>query len=184
MMNRLAATMVAGTLLAFSMMAASQTAGAQTAAAPTAAAPPASEKDPHVISSQDLAMLRKDIRSQKKQLMARNLTLSDTDATKFWPIYDQYTAELTKINDKKYSTIQEFADHFGSMTDAKATTLIQQWLEVDTAVTQLRAKYLPIVTKAIGGRNGASWAQLDRRIQMMVDLQLASGVPLVQSQGK
>ena len=113
-MNRLAATMVAGTLLAFSMMAASQTAGAQTAAAPAA-----SDKDPHVISSQDLAMLRKDIRSQKKQLMARNLTLSDTDATKFWPIYDQYTAELTKINDKKYSTIQEFADHFGSMTDAQ-----------------------------------------------------------------
>ena len=178
-MNRLAATMVAGTLLAFSMMAASQTAGAQTAAAPAA-----SDKDPHVISSQDLAMLRKDIRSQKKQLMARNLTLSDTDATKFWPIYDQYTAELTKINDKKYSTIQEFADHFGSMTDAKATTLIQQWLDVDTAVTQLRAKYLPIVTKAIGGRNGASWAQLDRRIQMMVDLQLASRTPLVQSQGQ
>jgi Spy/CpxP family protein refolding chaperone len=179
MMNRLAATVVAGTLLAFSMMAASQTAGAQTAAAPAA-----SDKDPHVISSQDLAMLRKDIRSQKKQLMARNLTLSDTNATKFWPIYDQYTAELTKINDKKYSTIQEFADHFGSMTDEKATTLIQQWLDVDTAVTQLRAKYLPIVTKAIGGRNGASWAQLDRRIQMMVDLQLASRTPLVQSQGQ
>ena len=175
-MNRLAATMVAGTLLAFSMMAASQTAGAQTAAAPAA-----SDKDPHVISNQDLEMLRKDIRSQKKQLMAQNLTLSDTDATKFWPIYDQYTADLAKINDKKYSTIQEFADHFGSMTDAKATTLIQQWLEVDTAVTQLRAKYLPIVTKASGGRNGASWAQLDRRIQMMVDLQLASRTPLVHS---
>jgi Spy/CpxP family protein refolding chaperone len=175
MTNRLVATLVAGTLLACSVMA-----SAQTAAAPPAAA----DNDPHVISNQDLEMLRKDIRSQKKQLMAQNLTLTDSDATKFWPIYDQYTAELTKIHDKKYATIQEFADRFGTMSDEQATTLIKQWLEVDVAVAQHREKYLPIVTKAIGGKKGASWAQLDRRIQMMVDLQLASRTPLVQAQGK
>jgi hypothetical protein len=55
---------------------------------------------------------------------------------------------------------------------------------VDVAVTQLRAKYLPIVSKAIGGKKGATWAQLDRRIQMMVDLQLSSKTPLVQAQSK
>jgi Spy/CpxP family protein refolding chaperone len=60
-MNRLVATITAATLLAYSAMA-----GAQTAAAP-AAAP---EKDVHVISTQDLDMLRKNIRSKKKQLMA------------------------------------------------------------------------------------------------------------------
>ena len=174
MTNRLVATIVAGTLLACSALA-----GAQTAAAPAAA-----DKDPHVISNQDLDMLRKDIRSQKKQLMAQNLTLTDTDATKFWPIYDQYTAELVKINDKKYATIQEFADRFGTMSDAQASSLVKQWLDVDIAVAQLRAKYLPIVSQAIGGKKGASWAQLDRRIQMMVDLQLASRTPLVQAQSK
>jgi hypothetical protein len=54
--------------------------------------------------------MRKDIRSQKKQLVAQNLKLTDAEATKFWPIYDRYTAELVKINDKKYATIQEYAD--------------------------------------------------------------------------
>jgi Spy/CpxP family protein refolding chaperone len=174
MTNRLLTTMVAGALLACSAISAAQ----------TAAAPAAADKDQHVISNQDLEMLRKDIRSQKKQLMAQNLTLTDADATKFWPIYDQYTEELKKINDKKYATIQEFADHFGTMSDDKATTLVKQWLDVDTAVTQLRAKYLPIVTKAIGGKKGATWAQIDRRIQMIVDLQLSSQTPLVQQQGK
>jgi hypothetical protein len=167
--------MVAGILLACSA-----TAGAQTETAPAAAA----DKDQHVISSQDLEILRKDIRSQKKQLMAQNFKLTDTEATKFWPIYDQYTAELTKINNKKYSTIQEFADHFGTMTDETASRLIKQWLDVDVAVTQLREKYLPIVAKAIGGKQSASWAQLDRRIQMMVDLQLSARTPLVQAQDR
>ena len=65
-----------------------------------------------------------------------------------------------------------------------AASLMKDWLDVDVAVTQLRAKYLPIVSKAIGGKKGATWAQLDRRIQMMVDLQLSSKTPLVQAQSK
>jgi len=57
MMNRPVATIVAGTLLACSAIA-----GAQTPSAPDAAP----NKDVHVISTQDLDMLRKDIRSKKK----------------------------------------------------------------------------------------------------------------------
>ncbi len=175
MTNRVVVTMVAGTLLACSAFASAQTAGAQSAAV---------DKEAHVVSTQDLDMLRKDIRSQKKQLMAQNLTLSDADATKFWPIYDQYAAEVTKTKDKQYTAFQEYADHFGTMTDEQASSLLKQLLDVDVGMAQLRAKYLPIVSKAIGGKKGATWAQLDRRIQMMVDLQLSSKTPLVQQQSK
>jgi hypothetical protein len=70
------------------------------------------------------------------------------------------------------------------MSDEQANSLLKQLLDVDVAATQLRAKYLPIFSKAIGGRKGATWAQLDRRIQMMVDLQLSSQTPLIQAQGK
>ena len=126
--------------------------------------------------------MRKDIRSQKRQLVAQNLKLTDAEATKFWPIYDRYTAELVKINDKKYATIQEYADGFGTLSDEQATKLMRQWMDVDIAAAQLRAKYLPIVSQAIGGRKAATFAQLDGRISLMIELQLASRVPLVQAQ--
>ena len=131
---------------------------------------------------QDIDLFRKDVRSQKKQIIAANLQLTDQEAVKFWPLYDQYTAELVKINNKKYATIQKFADQFGTLTDDQAMSLIQQWLSVDTQVAQLRTKYLPIVAQAIGGKQAATWAQLDRRLQRMIDLQLGARVPLVQSQ--
>src|ERR1700746_3508568 len=100
---------MAAVLVASAWAACTMTANAQTSAPPPAAA---ADKQ-HVISDQDLALLRKDLRSQKKQVIAQNLTLSDAEATKFWPVYDQYVAELTKINDKKYATIQAYADRFG-----------------------------------------------------------------------
>jgi Spy/CpxP family protein refolding chaperone len=165
--------MTAGTWLAFSAWA-----GAQSAPAPAAG------KDQHVISSQDLDLLRQDIRSHKKQLIAQNLNLTDTDATKFWPIYDKYTAELVKINDMKYAAFQEYADHWGTLSDDQSVALIKQFQEVDIQSAQLRAKYLPIVAQAIGGRKAATFAQLDRRISMLIDLQLASNVPLVQGQNQ
>jgi Spy/CpxP family protein refolding chaperone len=168
------ALVAAGAWLAFTT-----TGSTQTAAAPATGA---ADKEQHRISDQDLTLMRQDIRSKKKQLIAQNLKLTDTEATKFWPIYDQYTAELVKTNNKKYATIQEYADKFGTLTDEQATTLMRQWMEVDVSAAQLRAKYLPIVSQAIGGKKGATFAQLDRRVSLMIELQLASQVPLVQAQ--
>jgi Spy/CpxP family protein refolding chaperone len=172
MKKRLMGLVVAGVGLASLAVASAQT--------PSPSAPAAA--DQHRISDQDIDLMRKDIRSQKKQLIAQNLNLTDAEATKFWPIYDQYTAELVKINNKKYATIQQYADRYGTLTDDEATKLMRQWMEVDIAAAQLRAKYLPIVSQAIGGRKGATFAQLDRRVSLMIELQLASKVPLVQSQ--
>lgn len=136
----------------------------------------------HVISNQDIDLMRKDIRSRKKQLIAANLKLTDAESTKFWPVYDQYTAELIKINDKKFGLIQDYADHWGTMTDEQASLFLRQWLDVDIAITQLRQKYVPLVSQVLNGRKSATFFQLDRRIAMMIELQLASQLPIVQAQ--
>jgi len=138
--------------------------------------------DPHVISSQDVELLRKDIRSQKKQLVAANLKLTDAEATKFWPVYDRYSADLVKINDKKFAVIQSYADSWGTMSDEQAASFLRQWLDADIATTQLRQKYVPEVSQVLSGRKTATFFQLDRRISMMIDLQLASKIPIVQAQ--
>lgn len=57
----------------------------------------------------DLALLRRDIRAEKKKLIAANMSLTETEATKFWPVYDQYVAEMTKHNDEFYSVIKNYA---------------------------------------------------------------------------
>src|ERR1700749_576509 len=59
---------------------------------------------------EQIDLLRKDVRSQKKQIIAANLKLTDKEAEKFWPIYDRYTADLVKINDKKYALIKQYAE--------------------------------------------------------------------------
>ena len=139
-------------------------------------------KGGQTMTDQDIQLLRQDIRSRKKQLIAANLTLTADEATKFWPVYDQYTAELVKINDVKYATIKEYAENWGTMTDDQALSLINKSLGVDESVSKLRIKYVPVFQKVIPGTKVATFFQLDRRLQMLIDAQLASQLPLVQDQ--
>lgn len=132
--------------------------------------------------AQDIRLLREDIRSRKKQLVAANLKLTADQATKFWPLYDQYTTELSKIGDQQTSLIREYADQWGTMTDEQSSSLAKRSLALDEQITQLRVKYVPILSRAVPGQVVATFFQLDRRFQALIDIQLASQIPLVQEQ--
>jgi hypothetical protein len=128
---------------------------------------------------QQIAMLRSDLRSNRKQIVAANMKLTDTEAEKFWPTYDQYVNELVNINDAKYALIKEYLQST-NMTEEQADGLSRRWLTVDESVVQLRLKYIPIFRKALSARGTALFFQIDRRVQMMIDLQLVSSLPLVE----
>jgi hypothetical protein len=131
-------------------------------------------------TDQDIDLLRKDIRSQKKQVIAANMNLTDKEAEKFWPVYDQYTNELVATNDKKYAAIKQYAQNYDTLTDQQAVDLVKQALQVDQDVAQLRMKYIPIFNKVVSGKKTALFFQLDRRLVMLIDIQLSSAIPLVQ----
>ena len=152
--------------------------------AQTAGSEPAVTADntANALTDQQLALLRKDIRSIKKQLIATNLTLTENEATKFWPLYEQYSVDYAKINQTRAAIIKEYSDGYGALTDDQAESLIRRWLDTDISAAQLRQKYVPIMRKVLSGKKAATFFQLDRRISMMIDVQLTSQLPLVQSQ--
>jgi hypothetical protein len=142
----------------------------------------AADSTADALTDQQLALLRKDIRSIKKQLIATNLTLTESEATKFWPVYEQYSADFGKINEARSTIIKEYSDGYGTLGDDQADSLIRRWLDTDISAAQLRQKYVPIMRNVLSGKKAATFFQLDRRISMMIDVQLTSQVPLVQSQ--
>jgi hypothetical protein len=129
-----------------------------------------------------MAMLRKDIHSIKKDFISTNLTLTDGEATEFWPLYEQYSASYDKITAMRSALIEEYANEYGTMTEGQADSLIRRWLDTDIDAAQLRQKYVPIVRKVLPAKTAATFFQLDRRISMMIDVQLTSQLPLLQSQ--
>ena len=123
-------------------------------------------------------LLRKDVRSLKKQIIAENMELSDAEAEKFWPVYDQYSAELSKIYDVKLALLNDYADNYSSMTGEQAESYIRKRAEVEQSITQLRLKYMPGFRKVLSGRETALFYQIDWRLGLAIDVQLIQ-VPLI-----
>lgn len=127
----------------------------------------------------DVLLLRRDLRADKKQLIALNLSLTETEATKFWPVYDQYAADMTRHYDEFYALIKDYAANQKTLTDPQAASMIKRWARIQTELSQTRQKYIPVVEKVIPGRKAALFFQIDRRLYALMDLQVASQIPLV-----
>jgi hypothetical protein len=48
------------------------------------------------VNDANMQLMREDIRSERKKVIAANMPLTETEATKFWPVYDRYIAETSR----------------------------------------------------------------------------------------
>jgi hypothetical protein len=130
------------------------------------------------VTESDIALLRKDIRAMKMQVIGENMSLSDTEAQKFWPIYKHYADDLHEVHNAKYALLKQYAETWATMTDQDALIYVRRSMEVDAEAQAMRLKYVPVVNQVLPGKKAATFFQLERRLCLMVDLQLFSQIPL------
>ena len=130
------------------------------------------------VTEEDIALLRKDLRAMKMQVIGQNMSLSDPEAEKFWPFYNHYVRDLQEVNNQKYALLKQYAEMWATMSDEDAMIYVRRWLEADGQAQALRLKYVPVVSQVLPGKKAATFFQLDRRLNMIIDLQLFSQIPL------
>ena len=130
------------------------------------------------VTDEDIALLRKDLRAMKMQVIGQNMSLSEDEGQKFWPIYNHYVKDLHEVNNRKYALLKQYAEMWATMSDQDALIYVRNWLEADGQAQALRLKYVPVVSQVLPGRKAATFFQLDRRLNMMIDLQLFGQMPL------
>jgi hypothetical protein len=129
---------------------------------------------------EDIKLFRKDLRSLRKQIVAANMDLSDKEAEQFWPLFERYTQELVAKQDRKYALLKEYAENYTTMNDEQAEKYVRGRADVDEGILQVRLKYLPLFRKVLSGKSSALFFQLDWRLGLIMDLQLASQTPLIE----
>ena len=124
------------------------------------------ETDTGIEVEKDIALARRNLRAEKKQILAMNITLTESEAIKFWPVYDQYAEDMRKHNDEFYSIIKEYAAKQKTLTDADALGMIKRWSDLQVLMAQTRQKYIPLFEKTIPGKKAALFFQIDRRLTL------------------
>jgi hypothetical protein len=132
------------------------------------------------LSDSDIALLRHDLQSAKMDIITKTMQFTDAEAAAFWPLYREYANEQQEIGDTRYRLIKDYAANYDQMTDAKAGELTRKALDVERSKYELASKYLPRFEKVLTPKRAAKFFQVDRRLGLMIDLELSSAIPLLQ----
>ena len=125
-------------------------------------------------------LLRRDVSSMKKELIAAHLRFTNSESTRAWQVYEQYLEEMDKINGTKTAILKRYSEEYDTLTDDLAGDLICRWLETDVEQTKLLQRFAGIFRKVLPGRKVAAFLELERRTSMMLDVQLTAEIPLAQ----
>jgi len=108
--------------------------------APSSSAIAQKETATGVEVEKDIALLRRNLRTEKKKVVALNMPLTETEATKFWPVYDAYAADMSKQYDQFYELIKDYASKQKTLTDAQASDLLNLRYEVPPLPYRISAR--------------------------------------------
>ena len=124
-------------------------------------------------------LLRQDLRTMKTAVVTDAMMLSDEEGDAFWPVYREYDLELQKIWDRRLELIRSYAASYEQMNDETADKIMKDALKLREDRLKLRATYYKKMKKEVGAILAARFSQIDGVIQNIVDLQIASELPLV-----
>ena len=127
-----------------------------------------------------LELLRSDVRTSKVEILTEALALSGPQGAAFWPIYREYDTALATLVDRKIAMIKAFAETYGSITDEQATLFAKDWFALHSDRLKLRKKYFNKVSKAVSPLVAAQFIQLENVIGMLIDIQVAAELPLME----
>ena len=126
-----------------------------------------------------LEILKSDVKTQRRALVTGAMNLTEEQAQKFWPIYKEYENEYDKLVDRELELIKKYADTYQNMSDEMADKLLNQAIDLDQDQLNLDKKYYKKFKKDLGAKTAAKFRMIDKRINLMIELQVASSVPVL-----
>jgi len=125
-------------------------------------------------------MLRTDLKADKAAIIVNNMHFTEAEKDAFWPVYQNYQKELSKLGDERVALIKDYAAHLGTIDDEKAKELTARSMALEEQRLQLVKKYIDEFGKVLPAKQVARFFQLEMQMQRMVDIQVAAELPLVQ----
>lgn len=130
----------------------------------------------------NLEIIHEKLKADKKLIVAKYMELTESEANRFWPVYEDYQKDLQKINERLANLLQSYAADYRnkSLTDEKAKKLLDEWIAIEQAEAKRRGSYASKLLKALPGRKAARYLQIENEYRILVRYDLAATVPLVQ----
>lgn len=128
-----------------------------------------------------IEIMRSVLKTEKKAVIAEAMTLTETEAELFWPLYNEFNEKMYTVQTKRVQIIKDYADNYESMSNEKADELWNSYMGFKMEVLKLNKVYYKKFKKIIPAGKAAKYFQAENKIATLVDFQLAAELPFIEA---
>jgi hypothetical protein len=126
-----------------------------------------------------LEMVRSVSRLERKAVIAAHLTMTNDESVAFWPLYDEYAAEIKEVDDRLVQLVLDYARNFENLPDEMARAMLDDYFEIESDRLDVRQKYLRRFDDVLAPRKLVRFVQVENKLNVVAELYLADEIPLV-----
>jgi hypothetical protein len=126
-----------------------------------------------------IQMLRQEVGKDRRDIVKANMLLTNSEAARFWPVYDEYRAEMNKVGDRRVKLITDYAANRDSMSEDEGMRLLKERLDIEKEKNDVREDYIKKFNKELSARTTARFFQIDNKLDAAVEAALAAKIPLI-----
>ena len=148
----------------------------QGALAQQPAPPPAEEAKAQAM--EEIRLTRVGLAVVRQTLITEGMDLTPDEMETFWPLYREYRLEAIDLGDRIVGLITRYADNYDQLTDEVADKLLADFVSIEQARADLKAKYLPKFKQVLPARKVARFYQLENKMDLTILGEVADQIPL------
>jgi hypothetical protein len=139
--------------------------------------PPAA--DTKAEAMEEIQLTRTAIQAERQAIVSGAMDLTPEEMDAFWPVYRDYRVEAAKIGDRVVALILRYAAAYDELTDATADKLVSDFVKIEQARANLKAKFLPKFKKVLPAKKVARFYQVENKLDVMILNEMAENIPLL-----
>ena len=133
-----------------------------------------------VQEQREINISRKLINDKRNTALAFNMSFTQEEKEKFWPLYREYREAMGKVGDKRMAVIVDYADHIDAMTESRAKQLLDRSFAVDKETIKVKEKYVRKFRRILPETKVVRLMQMENRMDTLVAMKIAEGIPLME----
>ena len=127
-----------------------------------------------------LELLKKDLNKEKRSLVAEAMDIKAENKTVFWEIYGEHETATNELIDLRAKNITKFADNYDKLTDDIADEIASTYLTIEAGKLKIDKTYYKKLKKVVGAIQAARFIQIMNQVHLLIDVQIASEIPLIE----
>ncbi|MGH7682634.1 MAG: hypothetical protein ACRENN_11700, partial [Candidatus Eiseniibacteriota bacterium] len=120
----------------------------------------------------ELEAARAQIHADRKAIVAKLMTMTETESAGFWPIYNTYREDVRKTDDKLVTLMKDYATQESTLTDVQAQKMLDQYNTLRAEKLGLQKSYVKKFGKALPAKKLIRYYQIENKMDAIIQYDL------------